>query len=157
RWLFDTRAGDQQLRPFGYLAYRYLEVDGAGETLGAGDVEQAARHASMPDVHAASFSSSDPAVDAVWNLARNSALYDTQQQFLDTPTRERGQFLDDSFDVSQATMAAFGERNVTFEALRDFARSQARYWSAPGPQQGSVNVVYPNGDGARDIPDDTQN
>ena len=87
----------------------------------------------------------------MWNLARHSALYDIQEQFLDTPTREKGPFLGDAFDVSQATMAAFGERALTFQALRDFARSQARYWP-----DGRVNVVYPNGDGKRDIPDATE-
>ena len=30
-WQFDERAGAAKtLRPFGYLAFRYLEVDGAG-------------------------------------------------------------------------------------------------------------------------------
>jgi alpha-L-rhamnosidase len=48
-------------------------------------------------------------------------------------------------------MFAFGERAVTYQALRDFARSQSRYWP-----DGRVNVVYPNGDGGRDIPDSTE-
>ncbi|HEV7524312.1 MAG TPA: family 78 glycoside hydrolase catalytic domain, partial [Acidimicrobiia bacterium] len=149
-WDFDLRAGAQELRPFGYLGFRYLEVDGAPEPLTRAAVTVAARHAAMPDDNAARFHTSDPRVDAVWNLARNSALYDTQEQFLDTPTREKGQFLGDAYDVSTATMAAFGERSMTFQALRDFARSQARFWP-----DGRVNAVYPNGDGKRDIPDST--
>ena len=48
-------------------------------------------------------------------------------------------------------MAAFDERSMTFEALRDFARSQTRYWP-----DGRVNAVYPNNDQKRDIPDFTQ-
>jgi alpha-L-rhamnosidase len=48
-------------------------------------------------------------------------------------------------------MFAFDERAVTFQALRDFARSQSRYWP-----DGRVNTVYPNGDGGRDIPDATE-
>ena len=151
-WDFDERAGAQQLRPFGYLGFRYLEVAGAAEPLTRADISMDARHATMPDENAASFHTSDPRVDAVWNLARNTALYDAQEQFLDTPTREKGQFLGDSYDVSQATMAAFGERALTAEALRDFARSQARYW----PTERRVNAVYPNGDGKRDIPDYTE-
>jgi alpha-L-rhamnosidase len=151
-WEFDERAGAQQLRPFGYLAFRYLEVDGTGEALTADDVQVDARHASMPDEHAARFETSDSTLNAVWNLARHSALFDSQEQFLDTPTREKGAFLGDGFDVSQASTAAFGERNLTFQALRDFARSQTRYWNG----EGRVNVVYPNGDGKRDIPDATE-
>jgi alpha-L-rhamnosidase len=148
-WDYDERGGAQEFRPFGYLGYRYLEVDGANETLGTHDLLAVARHASMPDEHAATFETSNSAIDAVWNLARHSALYATQEQVLDTPTREKGAFLDGF--VSPATMDAFGERAVTYQALRDVARSQRRYWP-----DGRVNVVYPNGDGARDIPDSTE-
>ncbi len=150
-WDFTERAGAQQLRPFDYLAFRYLEVDGAAETLDGSRVTIAARHTDFPDEHAASFATSDPRIDAVWNLARHSALYDAQEQFLDTPTREQGPFLTDSYDVSQAAMAAFGERMVTAQMLTGFAHSQRRYWP-----DGRVNAVYPNGDGKRDIPDYTE-
>jgi alpha-L-rhamnosidase len=150
-WLFDERAGPQTLRPFGYLGFRYLEIVGAGETIRRDAVHLDARHAAMPDEHAARFETSNATLNAVWALAQHSALYASQEQFLDTPTREKGPFLGDGFDISQATMAAFGERNLTYQALRDFARSQARYWP-----DGRVNVVYPNGDGMRDIPDATE-
>ncbi len=150
-WDFTERTGAQQLRPFGYLAFRYLEVDGAAENLTAAAVTIAARHADLPNEHAARFATSDPAIDAVWNLARHSALYDTQEQFLDTPTREKGPFLTDSYDVSRAAMAAFGERMVTSQMLTGFAQSQKKYWP-----DGRVNAVYPNGDGKRDIPDYTE-
>ena len=40
---------------------------------------------------------------------------------------------------------------MTYQALRDVARSQERYWP-----DGRVNNVYPNGDGKRDIPDATE-
>ena len=48
-------------------------------------------------------------------------------------------------------MAAFDDRAMTYQALRDVARSQKRYWP-----DGRVNNVYPNGDGKRDIPDATE-
>jgi alpha-L-rhamnosidase len=106
----------------------------------------------MPDDHASTFSSSSPIVDRIWELARHSALYGSQEQFVDTPTRERGQFGQDSSNISSVTQVAFAERNLTWQALRDFARSQTRYWP-----DGRVNAVYPNGDGKRDIPDLTEN
>ena len=149
-WDYDERAGAQQFRPFDYLGFRYLEVSGSDETLSTTDVVVDARHAAMPDENASTFQTSNPAIDAVWNLARHSALYDTQEQALDTPTREKGAFMNPLGD-SRASMFAFGERVITFQALRDFARSQSRYWP-----DGRVNVVYPNGDGGRDIPDSTE-
>jgi alpha-L-rhamnosidase len=54
-------------------------------------------------------------------------------------------------DVSLATMAGYGERRLTRKAIREFVASQARYWP-----DGRLNAVYPNGDGARDIPDYTE-
>jgi alpha-L-rhamnosidase len=148
-WEYVERDGVQEFRPFGYLGFRYLEVDGAGERLGLADVRAMNRHASFPDEHAATFHTSDPRIDAVWALARRSSLNASQEQFVDTPTREKGAFMD-PFD-SPVVMAAFDDRAMTFEALRDFARSQARYWP-----DGRVNNVYPNGDGKRDIPDATE-
>jgi alpha-L-rhamnosidase len=150
-WEYIERDGAQAFRPFGYLAFRYLEVDGVSEDLGAGAITAEGRHVSMPDEHAATFRSSDGRINAVWELARHSALYGSQEQFLDTPTREKGQFLADAENISTATMRAFGERALTAQGLRDFARSQSRYWP-----DGRVNAVYPNGDGARDIPDFTE-
>jgi alpha-L-rhamnosidase len=148
-WDYTERAGAQQFRPFDYLGFRYLEVIGAGEPLTRDDVIVYARHASFPDEHAAGFDSSDPTLNKVWNLIRHSALYATQEQFLDTPTREKGAFQDPN--TSSATMAAFDDRALTYQALRDVARSQKRYWT-----DGRVNNVYPNGDGKRDIPDATE-
>ncbi len=148
-WDYDERAGAQEFRPFDYLAFRYLEVIGAGEPLKAENVTAFARHASFPDEHAAKFDSSNPTLNADWNLLRHSILYATQEQFLDTPTREKGAFQDPN--TSSATMAAFDDRAMTYQALRDVARSQKRYWP-----DGRTNNVYPNGDGKRDIPDATE-
>ena len=107
----------------------------------------------MPDTSGstATFHSSNPTLDAVWRLVQHSALDSAQEQFLDTPTREKGQFLADANNESLATMAGFGEQNLTRQALLDFAHSQARYWP-----DGRLNAVYPNGDGKRDIPDFTE-
>jgi alpha-L-rhamnosidase len=82
---------------------------------------------------------------------QRSALYSAQQQFLDTPTREKGQFLGDAVNESYATLIGLGERSTTRKAIREFIASQVRYWT-----DGRINAVYPNGDGKRDIPDYTE-
>ena len=134
----------QTFQAYTYLGFRYLEVDAPGEQLGPAQLVAYARHTAMPDENAATFTSSVPILDKVWDLVRHSALYVSQEQFVDTPTREKGQFLADSFNDSQATMHAFGEQNLTWQALQDFAESQARYFP-----DGNLNAVYPNGDGKR--------
>lgn len=148
---YVERAGTQRFHPFGYLAFRYLELDGPGERLGPGQLVALARHAALPTEPPATFTSSNSTLDAVFQLTAHSAEYSSQEQFLDTPTREKGQFLADAFDESQAVMHGFGDQNLSWQALRDFARSQARYWP-----DGRLNAVYPNGDGKRDIPDNTE-
>ena len=150
-WLFDTRAGQQTLRPFSYLAFRYLEVDGANEPLTADSIRVAARHAAMPDENAAAFTSSNATLNAVWNLARHSRAVrqpgaiprhaDARERAV--PRRRLRRVAGDDGRVRRARPHA--------QALRDFARSQKRYWP-----DGRVNVVYPNGDGKRDIPDATE-
>ncbi len=125
---YVERAGTQTFRPFDYLGFRYLQIDDPGEPLVAADVVALARHAQMPDVSEATFASSDPTLDAVWALAAHSALYTAQEQFLDTPTREKGPFLRDGFNESETDMAAFGEQDLTRRALLEFAASQGRYW-----------------------------
>jgi alpha-L-rhamnosidase len=148
---YIQRDGPQTFRPFTYLGFRYLEIDAPGEDLGRDQITALARHATMPDVAAATFVSSHPTLNAVWDLTSRSALYTSQEQFIDTPTREKGPFLWDGSNESQVAMRAFGEQNLTWQALRDFARSQQRYWP-----DGAVNAVYPNGDGARQFPTFTE-
>ena len=112
----------------------------------------AARHADLPDEHAASFHTSNPAHRR--GLEPRPPLRACTTRRNSSSTRRRARRARSSatrYDVSQAAMAAFGERAMTSQALRDFARSQTRYWP-----DGRVNAVYPNGDGKRDIPDSTE-
>ncbi|WP_432946228.1 alpha-L-rhamnosidase N-terminal domain-containing protein [Kribbella sp. CA-253562] len=151
---YTQRDGAQQVEANLHWGWRYLEIKapGAGEQLGAADIAAIVEHTDVDPDRAARFVSSDPTLNAVWALLRRSALYSVQHQFVDTPTREKGQFLGDAVDISYATMAAFGERDATQQAIREFLHSQDRYW-ASGNDLGRYNAVYPNGDGKRDIPD----
>ncbi len=148
---YVQRDGLQAFEPFHYLGFRYLEVDDPGEALPATRLTARVRHAEMPQVAAATFVSSDETLNEVWQLVRHSALYASQDQFVDTPTREKGQFLADAYNISLATMHAFREQNLTWQALQDFADSQRRYWP-----NGNLNAVYPNGDGRRSFLDFTE-
>ncbi len=92
----------------------------------------------------ATFSTGNRMLDAVWRLNARSCLYCSQEQFVDTPTREKGQFTWDASNESEAIMRCYGDQNLSWQGLRDVARGQARYWP-----DGRTNAVYPNGDGAR--------
>jgi alpha-L-rhamnosidase len=149
---YTQKDGKQQFRAFTHLGFRYLEIPGAGEDLARKDVSAVVVHTDVPRDREATFDSSDKTLDAVWDLMRRSALYSVQEAFVDTPTREKGQFLGDAADISYATMGAFAERDATQQAIREFLRSAQRYWNT-GNDLGRYNAVYPNGDGKRDIPD----
>ena len=148
---YVQRGGEQTFHPYDYLGFRYLQIDNPGEALSARDVVALTRHTAVPDQHAATFSSSDPTVNAVFELGRHSALFTAQEQFVDTPTREKGPWLWDGFNESQTAMDAFGEQNLTSKSLVEFAQSQARYWP-----QGAVNKIYPTGLGGLDIAEFTE-
>jgi alpha-L-rhamnosidase len=150
-YTYVQRGGMQTFHPFDYLGFRYFQIDDPGETLSAADLVALTRHAAVPDEQAATFSSSDPGVDAVFQLGAHSALFTAQEQFIDTPTREKGPWLWDGFNESQTAMAAFSEQNLTRKSLLEFAQSQSRYWP-----QGAINKIYPTGLGAQDIGEFTE-
>jgi alpha-L-rhamnosidase len=145
---YIQRSGAQSFDPYWYLGFRYLQIDDPGEAIGLDQVALAARHATMPDQPMATFASSNPMLDAVWAMCAHSGLYTSQEQFIDTPTREKGQFLWDAANESQTVMRTYGEQNLSWQGLRDMARAQARYWGATG----EVNEIYPNDDGPQDYP-----
>ena len=148
---YVERDGAQEFQAFTFLAWRYLQISAPGETLTASNISAIVEHSDPPPQYAMKFSSSDATVNAVFDLMQRSVLYSMQQQFLDTPTREKGQFLQDAVNESYASLVGLGERSVTRKAIREFVASQQRFWT-----DGRLNAVYPNGDGARDIPDYTE-
>lgn len=145
---YTQRDGDQTFRPLTYVGFRYLEI-APGSGAEPDGISAVAQHDEV--TRKGDLRTSNAGVDAAYDLMARSALYGSQTQFVDTPTREKGQFLGDSVDVSTALMGAYGERRLTRQAIREFIASQARYWP-----DGRLNAVYPNGDGKRDIPDYTE-
>lgn len=140
--------------PCEYLGMRYVQIENAPMPITRENFSFVVRHAEL-DASRSSFHSSHPTLNAVWDLCKHSITLGAQEQFLDTPTREKGGFLVDSMNESLAAMMAYGERILTRKTLREFLQSMEQYWNDE-PNRGRMNAVYPNGDGARDIPDFTQ-
>jgi alpha-L-rhamnosidase len=134
----------QAFEAFTYFGYRYVQIDNPGQPMSRDQIVAITRRAAMPDVPMATFSSDNRMLNAVWRLMARSCLYCSQEQFIDTPTREKGQFLWDAANESEAVMRVYGDQNLSWQGLRDVVRGQARYWP-----NGCVNALYPNGDGAR--------
>lgn len=152
---YIQRDGAQTYEAFTHLGFRYLEIPAAGEEIAVEDVRAVVVHTAVPEGKEAEFTSSDATLNAVWDMMQHSAIYSVQEEFVDTPTREKGQFLGDAANISYATMQGFAERDATQQAIREFLWSNQRYWQS-GNDAGRYNAVYPNGDGKRDIPDYTE-
>lgn len=156
-WFYTQKAGPQTSQAFTYWAWRYLRINapGPGETIEPGDIFAVTQHSNVDASREATFASDDPVLDEAFAMMKRSGLWNTQEVMTDTPTREKGQFLGDAVDISMANMVAYGERDATQRAIREFVYSQIRWWDS-GSNFGRLNAVYPNGDGRRDIPDYTE-
>ena len=143
---YIMRDGDQTFEALAYLGFRYLQIDDPVAPIGADQIAPIATHTAMPDVSMATFNTGDRMLNAVWKLNARSCLLSCHEQFVDTPTRSKGQFLWDSANESEAIMRCYGDQNLSWQGLRDVARGQARY-----PLGGRCNEVYPNGNGLTTI------
>jgi len=148
---YILRGGTEDFRPYWYLAFRYLEVENAPPAFDGSSIRMIVRH-NQVEREASSFECSDPTLNRIWDLVKRSLMLGSHEQFVDTPTREQGQFTYDAYQISIGAMKCFGERLLSRQGLREFAQSQTKFHQ----DTGKVNAVYPNGDGKRDIPDWTQ-
>lgn len=140
--------------PIEYLGMRYFQIDNSPMPLTAENFSFVVRHSAM-DSDASSFESPNATLNAVWALMKHSLFTCAQEEFVDTPTREKGGFLGDAAIQSTVAMPAMNERLLTRRALHEFLQSMDHHWSKPA-DRGRMNAVYPNDDGGRDIPDFTQ-
>ncbi|MGE9267376.1 MAG: family 78 glycoside hydrolase catalytic domain [Verrucomicrobiales bacterium] len=153
RYFATLSGGDFVFEAEEYLGFRYLAFEGVPE-LQAEDVRLIHRHSEL-DAAASGFESPNDTLNAVWALMKHSLYTCAQEEFVDTPTREKGGFLGDAAIQSIVAMPVLGERKLTQRTMREFLDSMRQHWSAE-ELRGRMNAVYPNADGARDIPDYTQ-
>ncbi|RPI23607.1 MAG: hypothetical protein EHM61_19320 [Acidobacteria bacterium] len=148
---YALRGGAESFRPYWYLGFRYLEIEDAPPAFDGTSIRMIVRH-NRVDRSASSFECSDATLNRTWELIKRSLMLGSHEQFVDTPTREQGQFTYDAYQISIGCMKTFAERLLSRQGLREFAQSQSKFHQ----DTGKVNAVYPNGDGKRDIPDWTQ-
>ena len=151
-YVYTMKDGEQTFEAWGYLGFRYVSVPAEAGTLTAEDFKATILHAEIVSGRESTLTTSDEMLNEVFLLMQRSALYSVQNQFVDTPTREKGQFLYDTINISAATMSGSYERQMTRKAIIQFLNSADRHWSAED-KLGMYTAVYPNEDGARDIPE----
>ena len=157
-WQYTQKDGEQTYRAWDHLGFRYISIPSCGETFSAETIRAELFHTDVPEGMDSTFESSNDTLNKVYELMKRSAIYSIQNSFVDTPTREKGQFLQDAINISEASMSTYYERAATKKAIGQFVKSADRYWTdEDGNLTGQINSVYPNGDGQRDIPDFTVN
>jgi alpha-L-rhamnosidase len=149
-YYFILNGNTAVFQPFVYFGMRYFQVDNAPCPLTAENVKFVTRHYEL-DPSRSDFESSDSMLNQVWDLMKHTLLLGEQEQYLDTPTREKGAFLGDGFAQGVSDMTTMGDRAFNLRVLLEFLDSQDQYWP-----DGRMNAVYPNVDRKRDIPDFTQ-
>jgi alpha-L-rhamnosidase len=149
-YYFILDGGTAVFKPMVYLGMRYFQVDNSPNPLTTSNVKFIRRHYELDPTRSA-FNSSDTMLNQVWELMKYSLTVGAQEEFVDTPTREKGGFLGDSWSQGAAAMSTMGDRAMNLRVLLEFLDSQDQYWP-----DGRLNAVYPNSDGKRDIPDYTQ-
>ena len=133
-----------------YLGLRYLQVENSPNVPTKNNVHFIERHYELTN-EPATFKSSNSMLNDVWDLMVHSLKVGSQEGFVDTPTREKGTFLGDSWSQALPCLSVMGDRVMNLRTLKEFTDSQNQY-----RPDGRLNAVYPNQDGARDIPDYTQ-
>ncbi|MXN90828.1 family 78 glycoside hydrolase catalytic domain [Flavobacterium sp. Sd200] len=149
-YFFVLNGKKATFRPELYLGYRYLQVNNSPVSLTKANTAFVTRYFELQP-EKANFTSSDKMLNQVWDMMIHSLTLGAQEGFVDTPTREKGEFLGDAFSQGVASMLSMGERSLNHRMLLEFIDSQDQYWP-----DGRMNAVYPNNDGKRDIPDFTQ-
>ncbi|MFD0717695.1 family 78 glycoside hydrolase catalytic domain [Paenibacillus sp. GCM10027626] len=120
RWTLAGQAAGEELELYEYKAFRYVEVQTEAEADPA-SFSTIVRHYPMDD--SCQFSSSNALLDAVWSICREGIKYGTQENYVDCPSREKGQYLGDNTVITHAHAYLSGDLRMFRKALTDFAVS----------------------------------
>ena len=150
---FTQKEGEQTYSEYDFLGFRYLEIPPCDEDFTINDIWATIIYPEVPKGYDSTLVTSDDMLNSVFEMMKRSAKYSVQVGFVDTPTREQGQFLQDGINVGTALMNSWYERERNRKSIMQFLASADRFWSTNPAEIGRYNAAYPNDDGKRDIPD----
>ena len=135
-WRFE-RAGTHEVETFEPYVFRYAEIVGLG-----GEFEISGMHVreyKNPDAGRAAFRCSDPALEKVFEAARETFVQNAVDVFTDCPSRERAGWLCDSFFIGRVNKLLTGDSKLERLFLQNFAESDG-YEHIPA---GAIPMCYP--------------
>lgn len=119
-----TLSGEEdRFEPFEYKAFRYVEVIGpAGDVLHADSFRAVVRHYPF-DPDACRFESDDAMLERIWQICERGVQLCAQENYVDCPSREKGQYLGDNTVTGHTHMYISGDLRLFKKSIRDFALS----------------------------------
>lgn len=110
----------EELEAYDYKAFRYAEIlSGPQVKLTVPSIAAVVRHYPYRE-EACRFESSDPRLNAIWSICANGVRYGTQENYVDCPSREKGQYLGDNTIITHAHAYLTGDLRMFRKALEDF-------------------------------------
>ncbi|MDF2671636.1 MAG: alpha-L-rhamnosidase, partial [Paenibacillus sp.] len=121
---FWTLSGheDDELELFDYKAFRYAEVlADPGVILDTESFSAVVRHYPFNEDTVCTFDSSNPLLNAIWSMCSNGVKFGSQENYVDCPSREKGQYLGDNTIITHAHAYLAGDLRLFRKSLQDFA------------------------------------
>ena len=110
--------GENLIEQFDYKAFRFLEIETeSGVSI---ESEITIRHYPFEDFE---FNTKNEKLNKVLNLCKNTVLLGAQETFIDCPTREKGQYLGDTFVSGFTHYYLTKDFRLLKKAIEDFAAS----------------------------------
>lgn len=118
-----TLSGDvDTFETYDYKAFRYVEVQGPEEALSPESFHAVVRHYPL-DEQSCVLHSSDELMNQIFDICKNGVRYGSQENFVDCPSREKGQYLGDNTIIGHSHMLLSGDLRLYRKAIEQFGRS----------------------------------
>jgi hypothetical protein len=121
---YITRAGRQRIHTFHPRGMKYLEVLVSGDLIGFELHDLAITRANYPVTFVGDFECSDPMLQKIWQMGRDTQFACMEDAYLDCPWRERGLYAGDMLVQFPVSLACFGDTKLMRRCLELFLLSQ---------------------------------
>lgn len=121
RDIWTLSGGEDELELYDYKAFRYAEILAGPEVkLDRDSLGAIVRHYPLAE-DACRFDSSSPLLNGIWRICKDGVKYGTQENYVDCPSREKGQYLGDNTIITHAHGYLSGDLRMVRKAIEDFA------------------------------------
>ncbi|THF73527.1 family 78 glycoside hydrolase catalytic domain [Cohnella fermenti] len=122
RWTLS--GARDRLEPYDYKGFRYVEVFGPEAAIQPDSFHAIVRHYPL-DEESCLFQCSDERMNGIFQICKTGVKLGAQENYVDCPTREKGQYLGDNTVIGHSHMLLSGDMRLYKKAIEQFALSSA--------------------------------